>query len=254
MGTVHQEYVLGIIDDLVSACGPNTPVDRLFMGCFFSAVSSRGCGLSSVLRPKRGLHEVNPLPSAGDILPAGALDLAALARSDLLLEASIGLASINSLLAPPLDRGTKINAAEVLVSRASGRNVAVIGGFPFAERVRAVANKVDVFELDPIPEAGERPTSDVFEYLSEADVVAISGTTLINHTFEGLMKLVAPGAYVMMVGPSTPLTPVLFDWGVHALAGSVVVDQEAAFGTIAQGAVFRQVRGIEKWTLSVDGA
>ncbi|MCD6499843.1 MAG: DUF364 domain-containing protein [Deltaproteobacteria bacterium] len=245
---------MNIIDDLVSACGPNAPVDHLLMGCFFSAVCSRGCGLSSVLRPRRGLHEVDPMPSAGDILPAGALDLASFARSERLLEASIGLASINSLLTPPLDRGIKVNAADVLVQRASGRNVAVIGGFPFAKRVRSVAQRVDVFELDPIPEADERHTSEAFEYLPDADVVVISGTTLINHTFEGLMKLVAPGAFVMMVGPSTPLTPVLFDWGVHALAGAVVVDREALFRTIAQGAVFRQVRGVEKWTLSVDAS
>ena len=60
------------------------------------------------------------------------------------------------------------------------------------------------------------------------------------------MDLVAPDAYKMMLGPSTPLSPVLFDHGLTALSGSIVTDREQVLRCISQGANFRQVKGIRK--------
>jgi len=50
----------------------------------------------------------------------------------------------------------------------------------------------------------------------------------------------------MMLGPSTPLSPVLFDYGLDALSGSIVVDRDQLLTCISQGANFRQVRGVRK--------
>ncbi len=74
-----------------------------------------------------------------------------------------------------------------------------------------------------------------------ADIVAISGTTLINHTFEELMTLCRPDALVLVLGPSTPLSPVMFDYGVDILSGSVVVSTDAVLRAVSEGANFRQV-------------
>jgi hypothetical protein len=72
--------------------------------------------------------------------------------------------------------------------------------------------------------------------------VAITGTTLINNTFEGLIALCRPEALVLVLGPSTPLSPILFDYGVHLLSGSIVEDVEAVLPAVSQGANFRQLR------------
>ncbi|MCK4264233.1 MAG: hypothetical protein KAX27_04745, partial [Candidatus Aminicenantes bacterium] len=53
----------------------------------------------------------------------------------------------------------------------------------------------------------------------------------------------------MMLGPSTPLSPVLFDYGFDALSGSIVVDRNQVLNCISQGANFRQVRGVKKMTM-----
>ena len=53
----------------------------------------------------------------------------------------------------------------------------------------------------------------------------------------------------MMLGPSTPLSPVLFDYGFDATSGSVVVDRDVTLNCISQGANFRQVHGVRKVTM-----
>ena len=49
---------------------------------------------------------------------------------------------------------------------------------------------------------------------------------------------------VMVLGPSTPLSPALFDHGVDALSGARVVHEAAVLRTVGQGATFQQVEGV----------
>jgi uncharacterized protein (DUF4213/DUF364 family) len=53
-----------------------------------------------------------------------------------------------------------------------------------------------------------------------------------------------------MLGPSTPLSPVLFDHGISVISGAQVVDVEAVLRTISQGATFRQVEGVRLLTMT----
>ena len=74
----------------------------------------------------------------------------------------------------------------------------------------------------------------------------LTSSALINHTFDGLLSLCRPGAFVVALGPTTPWSPVLFDHGVHVLAGSDVIDEAAALYTLGQGASFREVQGVRR--------
>lgn len=59
----------------------------------------------------------------------------------------------------------------------------------------------------------------------------------------------AEGKYILLIGPTTPLTPFLFNYGIHVLSGTVVVDKVEAFKCISQGATFREIRGVRRITL-----
>jgi len=48
-----------------------------------------------------------------------------------------------------------------------------------------------------------------------------------------------------MVGPTSPLSPVLFDYGIDVIGGSMVVDSEKTIRSITEGATFRQVKGVK---------
>ncbi|MEJ2209589.1 MAG: histidine kinase N-terminal 7TM domain-containing protein [Anaerolineae bacterium] len=122
--------------------------------------------------------------------------------------------------------------------------------FPFVERVRRAASACWVLELHPRP--GDLPAEWAAEVLPRADVVALTGTSLINHTFDDLIALCRPGAFVLLLGGSAPLTPLLFDRGVDAVSGTRVVDVPAALQSVGQGATFRQIAGRQLLTMMRD--
>jgi uncharacterized protein (DUF4213/DUF364 family) len=87
------------------------------------------------------------------------------------------------------------------------------------------------------------------ELLPQADVVAVTSTTIINRTLPGILGRVRPDAFVLLLGPSTPLAPRLFGLGVDLLCGTVVVDPEAVLRAVEQGAVTGQITGVRRVSL-----
>jgi uncharacterized protein (DUF4213/DUF364 family) len=238
---------MGILDDLLRTLVDDQPVRSVLVGAHWTAVCSRSCGLASTLLDAKP-HGESQVRDAGKLETLSARELAEYARSDLLLEASIGVAAINSLLDVDESSAVEINAGEVLVERGRGRRVALVGHFPFIPRLRESAG--DLWVIEQHPAQGEYPAEAAPDLIPRADVVAITGTALINHTLEGMLALCRPEALVMVLGPSTPLSPVLFDHGATVISGARVVDEEATLRTIREGATFRQVGGVRLLTLA----
>lgn len=226
---------------------PDAAVLDVRIGLSWTAVvvelaGRRRCGLAATLRGQRG-HGSATIPDAGHLVGVSARELASWARSDSgsLTQASVGFATLNALLAAaaPDQPWAELNAAEVIAERGAGRRVALVGHFPFVEELRERVGALWVLELEPRP--GDLPASAAAEVLPRADIVAITSTTLINGTFTGLMALRNPAALTMLLGPSTPLSPILFDYGIDILSGALVEDIDATLHAVSQGAGFRQV-------------
>jgi uncharacterized protein (DUF4213/DUF364 family) len=126
--------------------------------------------------------------------------------------------------------------------------VAVVGHFPFIPSLREVAARLWVIEKHP--RKGEHAASAAADLIPRADVVALTGSALINHTLDGLLSLCAPMSTVVVLGPSSPLSPVLLDHGATIVCGTRVVNEELALRSIGQGATFQQVRGVRLLSLS----
>lgn len=182
-----------------------------------------------------------PVRDAGRLLTYSAAQLAALARSESLAETSVGFATINALLDVDEAACVEVNAADIITERGVGKSVAIVGHFPFIPRLRAIIQNLWVLELRP--REGDLPASMAADILPQADVVALTGTSLLNHTFEDLIALCRKDAFVVMLGGSTPLSPVLFEAGVDAIAGTLLTDPTAALLAVSQGATFPQIPG-----------
>jgi uncharacterized protein (DUF4213/DUF364 family) len=231
-----------LIDDLLDTL-PNGRICDVRIGLHWTAVVAeadgiRRCGLASTLIDGHE-HGVVDVPQAGQLETFSALDLARFAQSDRSTMASIGVATINALLPPLPASWTDENAEEVLARHGANRVVALVGHFPFIPRLRPQVG--GLFVLERNPHEGDVPETAAPEILPQADVVAITGLTLINHALDGLLKLCPAHAVVLVLGPSTPLSPILFEHGVHILCGSVVTAVEPVLKAIQQGANFRQV-------------
>lgn len=106
------------------------------------------------------------------------------------------------------------------------------------------------FLLDKTPRDGDFNETEADRFIPLADVVALTGTSLTNHTLPHLLELCNPEAFVIMLGDTVPLSPVLFDYGVHALSGTRVIDADLALRCVSQGANFRQIKGTKKLTMT----
>jgi len=171
-----------------------------------------------------------------------AKELARLAVSEDRVDAAVGLAAINSLLDPAPEELQAGNALELILRHGGGKNVTVVGHFPFVDRLREKVEKLWVLEL--YPQADDLPSGKAPQVIPESDVVAITATALINHTLEGLLEL-GRDKLVIVLGPTTPMTPVLFDHGVDYVCGSVVEDPEAALLCVSEGVSFRYTEGLK---------
>lgn len=246
-------FVLSIISDLIHSAKSSmmdARVSEVLVGLHWTAVTSRHTGLAAT-------HADAPCCYARDVEGCGRLqersvkELLEFLYSNHPLEVSIGMAALNSLKTASPEDGIEVNAKDLLMERSQGKKVAVIGHFPFAESLRKMADALWVLELDPAP--GEYPASTANLLLPQADIIGMTATTLMNGTFDDLYKLFPPEALVVMIGPSTPLDKVLFDYGVDILAGSLVTDARALFRYIGQGTTLHKVEGLRRFTIARDG-
>lgn len=244
---------MSAIDDLIAAsrAAGDQPIQGVQVGLYWTAVQAGGAiGLASTIQDASCCQAIE-LAGAGELHELNAEALTDRLRVARPLEAGIGLATVNALLAPHAGPGVQINALNVLIERGRGKHIALVGHFNFTDRLREAAGRLSVLELEPFP--GDLPASAAPDVLPDADVIGLTSSTLVNHTFDGLAALFPANAVVVMIGPSTPLSPVLFDYGVSILAGSVIDDPEFVWHAVAQGSALHDKRtGLRRVTLVRD--
>jgi uncharacterized protein (DUF4213/DUF364 family) len=221
---------------LASVAGNDNRVRGAWIGITWTAIESRFVGLSNTYQTSERIDIAN----AGDLTSHTAVDLAKRILSWKPLEASIGVAAINSLIEP---KGKKGNVKKFITDKARGKVVAVVGRFSFFEEIAAIARKSYLLEIDPV--GSELPSFACEDVLPKSDLILITGTALINHSLQRLLELGRNGIKIVL-GPTTPLSPVLFEFGADILAGVRVTDSKAVSKGITQGVRrAKMLRGVE---------
>lgn len=239
---------MAIIDDLMNGIDEDCPVKEVLVGTFDCMVTSLRTGISSTFRDScgPGVRGQGGRPrgatGAGDLIGMSAKELASYARSERLIDASIGIAALNSLVRLDPASLIEVNAFTIIEERGRGKKVGVVGHFPFVKRL---ATSCDLSVIQKAPWQGDEALREAAETLPGCAVAAITASSLINHTFDRLLEL-CRDSFVIVLGPSTPLASVLFDSGVDVLCGTVVEDRDLARRCITEGANYRDIRGIRR--------
>ncbi|MDC4232168.1 DUF364 domain-containing protein [Actinomyces sp. B33] len=160
-----------------------------------------------------------------EVVGMGLRDAAALARSWNLAEAGMGAAALNAWYAAPEVASAHgfapclmNNFAHLFdpwIDEARGRRVGVIGHFPFARRALAEAGEVVILERST--RDGDYPDSACEYELASCDLVFITGSSFVNKTAPRLLALTADCPRTIVVGPSTPASPALLDYGADTV-------------------------------------
>ena len=193
-----------ILEELIQSIQGDAPVRQVIISTHSTLVCSRSCGLAATQLSTKS-HGEEVIRDAGSLHLKSAKKLAGYALSDNALEASIGLAAINSLLETDSASLQALDAGSLAVSLATGKKVTIAGHFPFNSRIKEAAEKCWVLEVNP--SEGEYSIDHAGEFIPQSDVVLLTAATLITHALEDYLALCQPQVITMLSGPSTPLSP-----------------------------------------------
>ena len=156
------------------------------------------------------------------------------------LEATLGLAAINSVLnspgqverlsGMPVTQHHQLSAFSRFKDEVRGKRVAVIGHFPDLDQLSGIC---ELSILERRPHGADYPDPSCEYILAPQDYVFMTATTIINKTLPRLLEL-SRNAERVLVGPSTPLTTVLHDFGIDVLAGMAVEDEGPFWRTVRE--------------------
>lgn len=239
-----------LVQELVCAISDDAPVADIRVGLHWTMLLTTDgrAGIANSNSQPHAVHGIPDVEAPGTLIGRSTRELAQLALEGRPVERGIGVAALNALLPLPLESDlSNINAAEVLLQRAPGKKVVVVGHFPFLQQLEEAAGELFVLELNPGP--GEYPASAAPELVPQADIAAITGSAIVNGTMDDLLPHCRSDAYVLILGPSTPLHPIVLDRGVDTIASSIIVDPQKCMHYVSQGSTFRQLRGVRKVVL-----
>lgn len=225
---------MGLLDDLIETVSKNdVPVRDVRVGITWTGVWGKRCGLGRTYAGPATAHTT--IKGFGKLTEMTTMELAEFARSWHLVEAAIGVAAINSMIKPKGKRGS--NALDFLIREGKNKRITVVGAFPRLPELREVSRELWVLELDPNlinPSDGILPATAAEHKIPQSDIVAITGSAIVNKSLEHLLDL-SRNAYTIVLGPSTPMSDVLFDYGADMLAGVDVIKPERIMMKISQG-------------------
>jgi len=216
-------------------------VRRVCVGLYWTAVESRYVGLS----PTWGGYFRVPVQGAGELAGRSALDLAGRYRGEDLIEVTVGLAALNSMFEPEGEPGSFLDASTL---QAIKKIVTLVGTFPSYEQILSVAKYTEFTKVKP-PTDMRRGLPDYRYVPHNSELVIVDSATLIDGSFHDVMRA-SKEAPVFMQGPGTPMHHVLFEHGLSMLGGVRVVDADALFASVMEGACSpQQLEGLEPLVL-----
>lgn len=114
-----------------------------------------------------------------------------------------------------------------------GRIVVSVGHFPFQDEI--VHRNLHILEKKP-RQNRDLPDTACEEILPKADIALITGSSFVNKSLPRLLEL-ARNAYVIMLGPSTPIYPGLGRYGVNKIIGAGLIhDSDTIQSFVRNGA------------------
>lgn len=253
-GDILRETREAIAADLGDSLNTLT-VERTVIGLFFTGVKLDTGEGGLCFTPIKTIPEAVCCPSSARVMPASgklegkrAVEFLDEIFSGNPLKKTMGIAVLNALSslcwkrnAPAAYRvRTGIDALDEMVIPDSAFVVVVGALVPAIRALKQRGGPFAILELDPSTLKADEmkflvSPEEAPDAVSRADLLVITGTTLINDTLEGLLELRKPGARIIVVGPTASMLPdAFFRRGVSVIGGVAVTDADRVLNVIAE--------------------
>jgi uncharacterized protein len=231
-------------------------VERVVVGLFFTGVKLSNGSAGTSATPIKTIPEAVCCPSSAMAMPfpgkmhgRRAAELTSEAFSDHGVRRAVGIATINALADccwrcrphPDVELRQGVDAFDATDIR-PGDKVVVVGAFvPFLKELKRRGHSFLVLEQDPATLKPDelpffRAAEQAPEILPQADVVLITGSTLVNNTLEQLLALTRREARVTVVGPTVGMLPDAFlARGADVLGCVRITEPDAFLDLLAEG-------------------
>ena len=231
-------------------------IDRVTIGLFFSGVKLSNGAAGVSYTPVKDIPQAVCCPSsAGRIFDP--VKIKGMPAAEVLTElpskepikAAIAIATLNALSAICWERGLtdnysirmNIDAVDA-VRMPTESSVAVIGAFvPILRKLKTRGGRWWVIEQDPQTLKSDEmdhfiPADQYAETVSAADVLIVTGVTLVNHTLEPILKAARPDAEIAVIGPTAGMLPeAIFERGARVVGGVWVKKPDELLDVLAAG-------------------
>jgi hypothetical protein len=143
------------------------------------------------------------------------------------IKRSVGMACLKSLLPEP-KQTLDGNAIDLVASAAAHVPCCFIGHFKTAAQWRELGYPVSIVELFPRP--GDIHWNDADKVLARSELVLMTGLTVVNETLEAVIRRTPKAKLRIIMGPTVPASPILFDCGIDLLGITQINDVELMSG------------------------
>ena len=192
---------------------------------------------------------------AGTLAGSPAIDLANLAKSWDTSESVVGVATLNALSQSVLNRKKYLiaegNFMDYMEQKVEESDIVALVGYiePFVEILRRKARHLYVFERNStLFDEQILPDTACEEFLPQADVIIITGSSIANKTIDHVLELSQGTKEIGVVGPSASLIPdPLFKRGVTIIGSIKVVNADRLLQIIAEGGGTPQINSAGKF-------
>jgi uncharacterized protein (DUF4213/DUF364 family) len=247
---------IAAVTDILGPELDDIAVERAVIGLFFTGVKLTTGHAGACATPIKTIPEAVCCPSSAMAMPfpgklkgKPARDVIKEAFSDHGIRRGVGIAAVNALAElcwerrphPLVELRRGLDAFDANAFRPDDRTV-VVGAFvPFLKELKRRKQPFLVLEKDPATLKAEempffRPAEIAREVVPEADVLLITGTTLLNDTLEDLLSWARPAARVTVVGPTVGLLADAFlKRGADILGGVRITQPDEFLDLLAEG-------------------
>jgi hypothetical protein len=203
-------------------------------------------GLAHVLREDSS--ECEAFEKAGELQGSKARDMMNLATSPNLAQAALGVATINAVSQIAFNKKPHLypfTEVDVLDLVQSGDRILMIGYMaPVIPQLMEKTSEIIVVEKINIqnPMVKVVKETQLKKLSSKSDVAIITGSTLVNHSVDNILKLCVGKREVVLIGPTASFVPQpLFERGATAVMGVKIYDPQKMLQIVSQAGGARKL-------------